>query len=158
MKISENPEPTVDNKLELVKHLGEVQSPIKQTITSDFIYAKLGDKDKEGITEMTANAQLGRNFYRYVEEKTVKWHWNKEKEQWEAKSMNKEHRETLKKYASTLADNYMIRPYMIANLARNQSDNFLIKITAGVPDNEPEEENDNTEIMAKAKELFGAKN
>ena len=158
-EIQTSPEPTVDNKLELVKHLGEVQNPIKETITSDFIYAKLDEKDKEGITEMTANAQLAKNYYKYIINNTIIWNWNKKEEQWEQQRINKEQKEIVEKNGNILADNYMVRPYMIANLNRNTKENFLVKASVGIPELE-EENNEETEKNMKEtiKEALKAKN
>lgn len=151
---------TVDNRLELLKHLGEVQSTIKESITSDFVYAKLGDKDKEGVVEMTANAQLASNYYKYLETRTKIWEWN-QKGYWTQRRMNQEEKNMLKKNGQVLFDNFMVRPMMTAILNRNVKDNHLVKMLAGQSEEEiqtEEEENKKKELFTSLKETFGAKN
>ena len=49
-------------RLDMLKHISEVQSVIKDTITSDFTLASLDEQDKEGITEMVVNAYYWRQL------------------------------------------------------------------------------------------------
>ena len=48
-----NPETkdTIDTKLELMKYTSEVQARIKKDITSDFVLARLDQKDKTGVID-----------------------------------------------------------------------------------------------------------
>ena len=49
-------EKPTDTKLDLIKYTSQVQSDINTNITSDFVLAKLNEKDKTAIIEMTDNA------------------------------------------------------------------------------------------------------
>ena len=59
----------VDSKLELLKYTADIQSRIKDDISSDFTLAKLEAKDKEGIIEMTSNAYFCKKVADLISEK-----------------------------------------------------------------------------------------
>ena len=65
----------IENKLHLLKHTSEVQSRIKEDISSDFTLARLSDQDKQSIIEMTDNAYYVKSLIEKLK--------NKKKPTWE---------------------------------------------------------------------------
>ena len=47
-----------NDKLDILKHISDIKLQLKDDIKSDFVLAKLTEKDKEFIIEMTGNAYL----------------------------------------------------------------------------------------------------
>lgn len=128
------------DKLAFIKHLSEVQSRIKDQITSDFVYAKLDEKDKEGVIEMTNNAYYGHRLIIEIAKKATKWEWNQKQQQWEKRNYNKTETETLLLMSNNTFDAFMTRPTMTVNMNRNVKNNYLIRMSAGLPEEEKEEE------------------
>jgi hypothetical protein len=104
---------------DVLKNIGLIHSRIKREITSDFIYAKLGDKDKEFVIEMSVNAFDVFKTY-------VLFEYNvREKYGDEYFEDIKEH---FHSYRNHSFDTFMNRVFMIVNMNRNQNDNFMINI------------------------------
>ena len=146
----------VDNKLELMKYVTVVQSTIRDNISSDFVLAKLGDKDKEAIIEMTSNAYYGQKLLGVVANSYKKWVWDESKSEWNFISINKNEKALLNQYRQNLFDSFMTRVFMTTILNRNIDENFLIKILAGVPiDTEEHKEQElNLSAWDKIKDKF----
>lgn len=137
VKIEEiTPEKTIDTKLELIDTIAQVKSKIKEHITSDFILAKLGDKDKEAITELTANAYYGAKLLRVVEKTQKKWYWEDGK--WIYKHLEEKDKEAIRQHSENLFSVFMVRVQMTVILNRNVKDNHMLRMMLGASD-EPEE-------------------
>lgn len=135
INITEEDNEEFDTKLDILKFTANVKSRIKEDITSDFILAKLTEKDKEGITEMTCNAYFAKRIILTALKHT--------KTQTEIK--------IIKHLANATFDAYMTRIYMVANLNRNVPKNHLLRILA---EKEEEPETPETEqITQKIKDL-----
>lgn len=151
----EIPEPTIDNKLELIKSLSQVKSSIKDVITEDFVLAKLGDKDKEAIIEMVANANYGKQLVNTIILISKEWKWNKKEKKWELESINIESKNHLEKMGKRLFDTFMSRIYMTVILNRNTKNNHLVRLIAGqteeeTEDNTIEQSNETIEAIKEA--------
>jgi len=122
-------EQTVDNKIELLRFVSQVQSRIRRDISEDFVLAKLDDKNKEAIIEMTSNAYLAKKLILTLGAKatTIKWKDN----EWIMSDITKENKEYIKEIANAIFDSYMNRVYMTVILNRNVEQNPLINILAG---------------------------
>lgn len=153
--IEPTPARETDSKLEFLKHMTEVQSKIKDAVSSDFILAKLGEQDKEGITEMTVNAYYGKTLMELLKKKCQKvWKWQKEG-YWKKEDEQPEKLEVLDKQAQILFNTFMTRVYMTTILNRNVKDNYLIKLTTGTKEEEKEEEEqtETKETIRKLKKM-----
>ena len=135
-----NAEPTIDNKLEILRFASQVQSRIKKDISEDFILAKLEEKDKEGIVEMTSNAYFMKKILSILKAKGTKWDWDNKNKCWIKRSLNKEEMTFIQDVADATFDSYLTRIYMTVILNRNVPNNHLLKILAGATDDEDKEE------------------
>ena len=104
-----NPEPTIDNKLEILRFASQVQSRIKKDISEDFILAKLGEQDKEGITEMTSNAYFMKKILSILKAKGTKWDWDIKKKCWIKRNLNDEEQGFIQNVADATFDSYLTR-------------------------------------------------
>lgn len=154
------PEETIDNKLEFLKFMSQVQSSIKDCITEDFIFAKLGDKQKEAIIEMVCNAYYGKKLLSIVAHKSKKrWVWKKDR--WEHIERDSSHFTIMNEYSKNVFDAFMTRIYMMVILNRNVKENPLLRLLAGMPEDESESEGGNpdaSEIVSKLKNLVVTNN
>lgn len=139
--ISAQPEPTVDSKLELLRFASQIHSRINKDIKEDFVLAKLPEKDKEGIIEMTNNAYYVKKIVQIIRDKATKYDWNNQEKTWEKRPLNNQEKEYITKISHTIFDSFMTRIYMTVILNRNVSENHLLKIIAGV-----QEETETTQI------------
>lgn len=133
-------EPTIDNKLEILRFASQVQSRIKKDISEDFILAKLEEKDKEGIIEMTSNAYFMKKILSVLKAKGTKWDWDDKRKCWIKRNLNKEEQDFIQDIANATFDSYLTRIYMTVILNRNVPNNHLLKILAGVSDEEDNKE------------------
>ena len=133
----------VDNKLELLKYFTQVQSRnVKEEITSDFVLARLSEKDKEGIIEMTNNAYFAKRLLQEMRKATI-WEWitetietrnkdgtitKKKNGKWVLRTLTKEEQQTIQDTTIKMFNTYMIRNTTTAVLNRNVKDNYLIKL------------------------------
>jgi hypothetical protein len=134
------PEQTIDNKLEILRLTSQVQSRIKKDISEDFILAKLDERDKEGIVEMTSNAYFVKKILGILSAKGVKYDWNVKTDSWTKRSLNTEEKSFIEHIANATFDSYLTRIYMTVILNRNVPNNHLLKILAGATDAEDREE------------------
>lgn len=141
--INETDKPIFSDRLDIYKHLTDIQSRIRNDITSDFTYAKLNDQDKEFAIEMTNNAYFMQNaILQYI--KICKT--NKEIEQIIQESRN-------------VFDITMKSVYMLMILNRNVPKNILLQILGGITEKETEDETDEqtTSILEKLKKKLKIK-
>lgn len=128
------------DKLELIKYTSQVQARIKTDITSDVVLAKLEQKDKESIIEMTANAYFAKKVITQIAQNAKKHQW--QNQQWTTKTLtpqDKEYQEIIK-IAEKVFDTYMIRITMTTLLNRNVEKNHLLNILAQQHTEEQEEQ------------------
>ena len=58
-----------NDKLDVLQHMTSVKSRgIMDDITDDFVLAKLDEKDREGVVNMTANAYFGKDLVLILKE------------------------------------------------------------------------------------------
>lgn len=143
-------EETINDKLDLLKFAVDIKLRLKNDITSDFTLARLGEKDKEGIIEMTTNAYYSKKLMTYIEKKHRKWKWNKQQEEWEQEKLDETEKAYIRKIGEKIFDNFMTRIYMTAILNRNVKDNHLIRILAGYQE---QEEGEGIENEQKKEEI-----
>lgn len=146
----------IDNKLELLKYAAEVQSRLKNQITSDFVLCKLGEQDKIGVTEMTVNAYLAARQVNNIKRNAYKWEYNKEKQKWEKHEITeyKEEKETLDAYEEKVFDTFMTRVEMCAILNRNEDKNNMIEVLSGLRQEEIKTEEENKQEDGMVKKLI----
>lgn len=132
-------ENTVDSKLEFYKNISEVQSGIKNEITTDFTFCKLDDHDKEAVIEMVNDSYYAKQIILSINERATKWEWDKDK--WVQRHLNNEETAFIKIKANRIFDVIMTRIFMIAILNRNVKDNHLIRTLTNTTEiEEPQEE------------------
>lgn len=153
MQTEEPEEKTVDNKLELLKYTSDVQSRIKTDITSDFILAKLNEKDKEAIVELTADAYFSKRVIEQIAKRSHQWHWNNENNKWQKQPLDINKKNKITKMASRIFDSYMIKLQMTALVNRNVDKNYLINILAQQQERN-ETEDEPVTLAKKPKELI----
>jgi hypothetical protein len=137
---------SIDNKLELLRYISNVNSRIKDDISSDFILAKLKDKDKEGIIEMTSNAYFVKKVMVMLAEKHKEYKYDTKTKKWTMSHLDTKTKEAMKKIADATFDAYMTRIYMTAILNRNVPRNYLVRLIAGYDDEEEEGETPKDEL------------
>lgn len=144
-------EKTIDNKLELLKFTSEVQGEIKRIMTSDFVLAKLTDKDKQMIIEIIHTAFYSIRLLSTTRKKYKIWKWIKEEEKWILIDPPKKEIEYLKKLEENTMNIFMARPQAVSILARNDANNFILRLLGGAvePMEEPEEEIKNESVLQK---------
>lgn len=139
-KMQEND--TLDSKLDLYKFLADVKGKVKTEVTSDLILAKLEDKDKLSIIEMTSNAYYGKKLIEQLKHRK-EWKWNKTSKNWERQEPTKEEKEIIQNIADALFNMYMIRIHMTTLVNRNKTDNYILELISNYhkePNKEDEEE------------------
>ena len=112
--------------------------------------ARLGDKDKEAIIEMTGNAYFSKRLLDVLAEKSYKWNWNERENKYIKVKIDKAEKQTIKKMARALFDSYMIKIYMTVVLNRNVDKNYLINVLSGYVDKDSEGTEVNTEEQVKS--------
>lgn len=147
-------EPTSFNdKLDIFKHVAEVHSRIRKDIGSDFVMAKLGEKDKEAIIELTSDAYFCKRIVEKLKEQYKEYNWGTEKYE----GLDEETQKKMQDIADQIFDSFMTRIYMTVNLSRNVAKNYLLNLLAK-PDPEEEQEEETTQkpdtLTAKAKEML----
>lgn len=121
-----------DDKLDLYKYMADIHSRIKNDISSDFVLAKLEDKDKEAIVEMTVNAYFSKKIIDYVAKAGYKWKWDINKRVWVKTDMDEKTKTSIETIGKALFDSFMNRLYMIAVLNRNKKNNYILDTLTGV--------------------------
>lgn len=151
MKSEPITENVVDSKVELLKHLGSVQSRVNRDINSDYLYAILEDQDKEGITTMTSLAFYIKNLLIKTANKYKEYHYDHKTKKYTHRTIPIEKQNQIKRTAERIFDAFMIKNIMCVNLNRNKKDNYLAKMLAEQheEDNDPDDE----KLKQKLKEL-----
>lgn len=144
----------IQNRIQLLSHVSEVQSRIKKDISSDFILAKLSDKDKEGVIEMTGNAYYWQKLIKLWADNSTTWKWNDNTKTWIQTGLPPNTMKKIYKTADTLFDTFMIRIYMTVLLNRNVPKNYLINILSSQPEDTDLDEETPTEFKEKIKKVI----
>jgi hypothetical protein len=146
----------IDSKLELLKYMSDVQSRIKNDISSDFILAKLGDQDKEGVIEMTSNAYFCKKVGDMIKHHAIKkgkWVWSVKANSWIREEYDNDYLKGLEIINRATFDAFMTRIYMTVILNRNVEKNHMLKILSGSQEDERIE--DEMEIRSLKEKLKG---
>lgn len=126
---------TFDDKLEVLRFSSSVHSPLKDEITPDFVLAKLDEKNRNFIIEMTSNAYFMKAIYDYMRLRLIQTK-HKYDEQYFQNTL-----EILDKISADLFKTFMIKNNMIAALHRNVKDNHLLnQLTQSPIMEEPEQQ------------------
>lgn len=153
MKTIEEPKEEIFTKLQLLKSVSEVQSKIKDTITSDFTLAVFNETQREGATEMVVDAYYAKTMMEILKEKTKnQWTWNKKQQLWE-KTPRPNHEAIMNKITEHTFNIFMTRIYMMAILHRNTEQNTMLKILAQAQE-EPETQEQDLTTKEKLKEML----
>ena len=139
-----------NDRLDILKHVSDIKLSLKEDITSDFVLAKLGEKDKEFIIEMTGNAYFAKKLLDIIYDKAEEWKYSEKTETWKKVKLNKEELAKIKKVANAVFDSYMNKIYMTVILNRNVDKNYLINVLSGYKDEEGEEIGPSNEDMKGA--------
>lgn len=119
------------DKLDIYKFIGEVKLRLRKDITADFILAKLTDKDKTGIIEMTSNAYFAKKILTTLANRSKRYVWNEKVGKYEKKPIPEDEKKYLEDLGKAIFDGYMTRIYMTVILNRNVDKNYLINVLAG---------------------------
>lgn len=125
----------IDNKLEMMKYTTKIQSSLSKSVSTDFILAKLGKEDKEGIVNMVANAYMCKRLLYSKLENYYTYKWDDDAQRWrkvilkrdDAKNYN-----VLKGKADSIFDTIMVKVNMTAVLNRNVPKNHLLRMVNGL--------------------------
>lgn len=118
---------TVDNALELRKYLVQVQSRIREEITSDFTLANVDENQKNSIIEITTNAfEATKRFDNIMKAKN--WTWTKNG--WKTTETDQDGIKKIKNNQRQSFDSYMNRIFMTVNMNRNKRDNRMVDLLA----------------------------
>jgi len=120
-----------NDRLDILRHVSDIKLRLKEDITNDFVLARLGDKDKEFIIEMTGNAYFAKKLLDIMKDKGEEWRWNEKEGIYERFMIKKDEADKIKKIAKAVFDSYMIKIYMIVVLNRNVDKNYLINVLSG---------------------------
>lgn len=149
-----------ETKLKLLKYTTEVQSRIRKDISSDFVLAKLGKQDREGIIEMTSNAYFYKRLMEMVKN-ARKWEWNEEQQMWKRVDLSEAEKARIQESTNQTFDTFLNRIYMTVILSRNVEKNHLLKMLSKYDDADEEsieEITDKENILDKAKrKILGIK-
>lgn len=136
-KNSAEEEPTT-TKLELLKFTTQVaDDTLIKNVTSDFVLAKLADKDKEAVVEMLHNAY----FARRVIDKCAthqRWKWDDAQKEWYKSPLTDREVHYIRTNAQATFDTFMTRLKTIAIVNRNVSNNWLLRLVTGYQEEEGE--------------------
>lgn len=124
------------DRLDILRHVSDIKLRLKDDITNDFVLAKLGEKDKEFIIEMTGNAYFSKKLLDILEDKAEEWVWDKDR--YVKRALSDEKKKKIKKISKAVFDSYMIKIYMTVILNRNVDKNYLINVLSGYADKEEE--------------------
>jgi len=149
------PEKTIDNKIELTKSIGEVQSKIRDVVSSDFVMCKLDPQTKEYVIEMSNNAFLSRRILTIIKNQAKIWVWNNGK--YIHRLLNSKEKEYMDSLIQACFDAYMNRIYMITIVNRNVPHNYIIEKISGVKDEVEDEETKLQSLVGKVKDRIGIK-
>jgi hypothetical protein len=119
---------------DVLSNIGKVHSRIQREITSDFIFAKLEQQDKEFVIEMTVNAFDVLKIYMQSKYNIIQNIGMKEYKIIEPQ---------FNVYMKSSFDTFMNRVFMVVNMNRNTDGNFMINILSQI---EKSKENQTTEV------------
>lgn len=145
---------SMDRKLDLMKKLTEVSSSIHDQIREDFIFAKLDEKDKEAVSEMTTNAYFSKSIINLYRKLRTKWEWNTQQKKWQRCELSQKETDYLKHYEQRVFDTFMTRIYMTVILNRNVTKNALVRILAGFDETEEETKEEKQKQQKTTEELI----
>lgn len=154
-----NKELDFDTKLDILKYMTQVHSRVHTDINSDFILAKLDEKDKKNIIKMTEIAYLAKRIsHRISNQLRIQLITEKNK-----KTPDKKNIELLiaqinyiTSISNQIFDGYMTKIYLTVSLNRNVPKNHLINILGGQEEDEKTEESEQ-EITKGIKSFFKEK-
>lgn len=141
-------------KLDLMAELGKVKSPIKEEITSDFVYSKLGEQDKKLTIEAVQSAYYIKKVLDKMKKSKV-WQWKDT--HWQKEHMEETTQKKIEKMAERCFSFFMIRPYMINILNRNVKDNWLVMYTMNIPEEDKQEEPETEGVKGILKNILKAR-
>lgn len=147
--------PLIESRLELQKYLSDVQSDIKRSITSDFILAKLDDKQKEYIQETAVSAFFMQRIVLMLKKLGTKWKF--ENNNWIETELDEYDKMRMDEITKSLFEAFMNRITMITILNRNSDRNHLVNVLGGVinqEEKEAEEEKKQGRILENFKKII----
>lgn len=131
------------DSLDLSKYLIDVHGTINNVIKADYTLAKLAEKDKEAIIEMTTNAYMTRKLFEMLKLRAKIPDYNPKTKRYEDRALNKEEKKEMEEIGKRVFDTIMVRVHMTVIMNRNVPENHLVKITAKI--NEEIEQIENQE-------------
>ena len=143
------PEPTIDSKLELIKHSLSVHSSISKNIKADFLLSYLDEKDKQLVIEMVHNADFVNRIYDTLIDNGYSYKYNNG--EWERVGVSKEVANKLNNLKKKTYEAYLTKIYMINIMNRNKHDNPVFGFIANIRDEEHKEDEEG--FKAKLKKL-----
>lgn len=136
----------ITENVELLVNLMNVETNMEGNITSDYTLAKLGEAEREFITENYGNAEYAKNLFNRIKTKGYRYVWDEETKDWKKEEDGSYKKEELTDPEKKLLDimgkriftYFMIQPHLMAILNRNRDENFLVKLL-GKPKEEEEQ-------------------
>lgn len=151
------------DNLQLITSLKQIESrALNKDITSDIVLARLTDAERELAIEYTQNAYFAKRLINIVAQKATQWEWtNKTPEgqtlptpTWIKKPIHKHKTKIIEQLAQASFDSYMIKVFMIAVTGRNQPDNEMVKILAGIQHKKDQETQQNQENLSRVQQAL----
>lgn len=142
-----------NDRLDILRHVSDIKLSLKKDITNDFVLARLDEKDKEFIIEMTGNAYFSKKLLDEIEDKGEVWQYSEEKGYVKVK-LSEEERKKVKKISEAVFDSYMIKIYMTVVLNRNVDKNYLINVLSGYAEKEGEGIDPNEQVKGAVASLL----
>lgn len=127
-----------ETRLDFLKGLSAIGSRLNRRISSDWVMARLEEKDREAIREMMANAYYGDNLLKEIPLKFKRWKFDVERQVWEDEYMSKEEKDAIVNQADKMFDTFTIRVETTVILNRNVKNNWLVRLMAGAQEEEVE--------------------
>ena len=147
-EIEEN---TFDDRLEVLKFSASVQSRIKDDVTADFTLARLNEKDRKFIVEMTQNVYIAKRMYLIILlQMQRKWEKKETYTQEEKHLYDKEYAAVTNAMKMNF-DAFMSKIYMLAITNRNVDANYLINAITGYIQEAEKKENKKTGLLDRIK-------
>lgn len=137
---------SINDKLDLVRHITEIHSPVKSEINPDFIFAKLDTIQKEGIMDLTSLGSYGKQIFLTIGEKAIRWIYIKRLKTWVKMPLTSEEKKKIDRNSDNMFKNFMLRPYTLVNLNINKKSNRLIELVLEGQEEKEEEDEKKTTI------------
>lgn len=152
----------VVNELDLIADFTKVDDRAgRKEITSDFTKAKLNEKQRETVIEMTSSAYFCKRIVENLRDNSRWYNWKSKRWEYYTKEGTKaDEYEVMTRRAEYAFNNVMHRPFMTAILHRNIKDNYLLKLQAKASekdDDEEEEVQEARKIGDRLREMFRIK-